>query len=565
MKTAIQLLLAYATGLFSLTAVAQCPNINSFSTTIGVNGTATVTPVITGSVNTNTHYYWSGSNGTLFTNSYWESHAELQVYANGVYSVCVSLNDSIQGCSTSQCTTVNITNAPDVSCNASFSSYTDSNCVTHFSNTSTGANLTSYWYKVNNNGQYTFLSTANNPNLTLQNGQNIIGLYSYSSGQFCDSITQVVNVNCSGNPQGNACQASFYSYTDSLCLTHFINTSISAFGDSISSQWNINGYIYNTTDVTLNLANGVNWVKLTNYANGIICDSTTQYPTINCSGSSQSNTCQASFYTYTDSLCRSHFINTSIISIGSNINYQWYINGDLYGAQDLILNLGNGSYSAQLYNYSNGVLCDSVMQNIIVNCNYPDSTSQISCQVNSSFTVFNDSTNIGNYFAYNMSTGNGVLSYLWNFGDGTTSTQQYPFHQYATPGQYIICLTVTSSNDSLNCSSTHCDSSSIYQKTSGFIMSQINILPQNTTGIKSIGKPINFSAYPNPLTDKLTIESEEYHNTKYFITDAIGKIVITGNINNQKTIINTSELAKGFYNLTISNEKNQKKNIKLIK
>ncbi len=38
-----------------------------------------------------------------------------------------------------------------------------------------------------------------------------------------------------------------------------------------------------------------------------------------------------------------------------------------------------------------------------------------------------------------------ATSYLWDFGDGNTSTQQNPTHTYATQGTYKVCLTV--SND----------------------------------------------------------------------------------------------------------------------
>lgn len=38
--------------------------------------------------------------------------------------------------------------------------------------------------------------------------------------------------------------------------------------------------------------------------------------------------------------------------------------------------------------------------------------------------------------------GQTITSYLWNFGDGQTSTQQNPTHTYATPGNYNVSLTV---------------------------------------------------------------------------------------------------------------------------
>ncbi len=52
---------------------------------------------------------------------------------------------------------------------------------------------------------------------------------------------------------------------------------------------------------------------------------------------------------------------------------------------------------------------------------------------------FNDKTQ-----SYN----NGALTYLWNFGDGETSTLQNPSHEFQNPGLYTISLTVTNAFDS---------------------------------------------------------------------------------------------------------------------
>ena len=37
----------------------------------------------------------------------------------------------------------------------------------------------------------------------------------------------------------------------------------------------------------------------------------------------------------------------------------------------------------------------------------------------------------------------GIVSYLWNFDDGTTSTEVDPIKTFATAGTYIVTLTVT--------------------------------------------------------------------------------------------------------------------------
>ncbi len=43
----------------------------------------------------------------------------------------------------------------------------------------------------------------------------------------------------------------------------------------------------------------------------------------------------------------------------------------------------------------------------------------------------------------NLTTGPGTKTYLWNFGDGTTSTNESPSHTYNTAGVYNVSLTVT--------------------------------------------------------------------------------------------------------------------------
>jgi PKD repeat protein len=55
---------------------------------------------------------------------------------------------------------------------------------------------------------------------------------------------------------------------------------------------------------------------------------------------------------------------------------------------------------------------------------------------------------------FNQSVGTGTLQYLWDFGDGTTSTQASPSHMYATEGTYWACLQTTDTCGTF----TFCDS-----------------------------------------------------------------------------------------------------------
>jgi PKD repeat protein len=50
--------------------------------------------------------------------------------------------------------------------------------------------------------------------------------------------------------------------------------------------------------------------------------------------------------------------------------------------------------------------------------------------------------------------GGTIVAWLWNFGDGGTSTSQNPTHTYAAEGSYLVSLTITASNGTMAESST---------------------------------------------------------------------------------------------------------------
>jgi hypothetical protein len=83
------------------------------------------------------------------------------------------------------------------------------------------------------------------------------------------------------------------------------------------------------------------------------------------------------------------------------------------------------------------------------------SVSDTSCQA--VFSAISDS--LTSYpFLYHfmdLSTGN-INSWYWDFGDGFTSTEQNPSHQFNDPGTYNVCLTVKNLDDSTGCSDQLC-------------------------------------------------------------------------------------------------------------
>lgn len=81
--------------------------------------------------------------------------------------------------------------------------------------------------------------------------------------------------------------------------------------------------------------------------------------------------------------------------------------------------------------------CDSVTICLAPNPSFTFSTAGLACSFTSNAT--------------------GGVSYLWDFGDGNTSTATNPSHSYTSVGDYVVCLSVSSS-----CSTeTVCDTVSV--------------------------------------------------------------------------------------------------------
>jgi PKD repeat protein len=116
------------------------------------------------------------------------------------------------------------------------------------------------------------------------------------------------------------------------------------------------------------------------------------------------------------------------------------------------------------------------------------------------FYVEPDSTT-GVYTAVDCSLGFGV-NYEWDFGDGDTSTLQYPSHVYTVPGYYTICLNISSAT----CHSRFCNANFYAFKNNNGTMSQISVISKAAaTGLMAIPYDTGFSIYPNPASSSLNV------------------------------------------------------------
>ena len=150
-----------------------------------------------------------------------------------------------------------------------------------------------------------------------------------------------------------------------------------------------------------------------------------------------------------------------------------------------------------------------------------------------------ESNNINQDYTF-TNTSENSLNYNWDFGDGTTSTDENPIHSYTSNGNYTITLTTA-----------NCEKTSI--TTQNIIISALNI--EDNEAVDN-----SFYLVKNPVSDYLIINSNLFDYNKYQIkiTSVIGQQIFdiksSTNISQE---INISHLSTGLYILNIySQEKN---------
>lgn len=135
------------------------------------------------------------------------------------------------------------------------------------------------------------------------------------------------------------------------------------------------------------------------------------------------------------------FVNTSGGAGAAAANYSWYLNGVLFSTTSGLAAPGTsnisaiGTYTYMLVAQDTGTLClDTAIVTVFIR---PTPVS--------SYTFSPNNACAGSTLNFtNTSTGTGAFTtYLWNFGDATTSTAVSPTHVYANGGTYNVTLTVT--------------------------------------------------------------------------------------------------------------------------
>ncbi|MDX1447257.1 PKD domain-containing protein, partial [Lishizhenia sp.] len=124
----------------------------------------------------------------------------------------------------------------------------------------------------------------------------------------------------------------------------------------------------------------------------------------------------------------------------TNASITWNIGGQIYTGSSVTTTLASPSMD---YVGCQVTLVDSV--NNLYCTDLKTDTLYISGATNSycmaDFDIIQDSTNLNDYYVVNQSSTTSSLQYLiWDFGDGTSTNDPYPSHNYANVGTYVISL-----------------------------------------------------------------------------------------------------------------------------
>ena len=133
------------------------------------------------------------------------------------------------------------------------------------------------------------------------------------------------------------------------------------------------------------------------------------------------------------------FTNSASVSSGSIDFYDWDLNND--GDYEII----HGAANQSLIFASPGTF--TIKQRVISNLGCTAEFSKVITVVDGTGSISISSENLGCAPATGMfqpvDDAGIVSSYLWNFGDGQTSTERSPNHYFLRPGTYVVRLTET--------------------------------------------------------------------------------------------------------------------------
>jgi PKD repeat protein len=439
------------------------PSCNAnFTTQVGPSGSQSAT-FLNASTGGGLSYFWQFGDGTTSSLAN-PSHTWS---TPGTYNVCLTVSGS--GCTDTQCYTVVIPG-----CHAAWTaSYLGGGTYAFSNSSSTTAGVLSYYWTFGDGGS----STAANPTHTYAApGSYAVNLVLVALDSCMDSHsdTLVHALGCqasfSAHSGGNPLNWTFYG-NPTLPSGSYVTSWNWSFGDGSSAS---GAYFAQHSYASTGTFPVCLTIQTNTGCSSTICDTLVI----------GSGTCVAAFGYQQLANCNFVFHDSSF-AVAGIASYQWDFGdgGSSTAANPSHTFTTNGFHQVCLtivaQDSCTSTHCDSIY------CG-----SAPPCQA--AYTWVHDTSGQYTILLYNQSVG-GNLSYLWDFGDGATSTQQYPDHVYAGAGYYVVCLTVS---DGFGCSSTFCDTLDVLYRLG--VPFSINVVSPTVGVVQPRPAALAFALFPNP-------------------------------------------------------------------
>lgn len=240
----------------------------------------------------------------------------------------------------------------------------------------------------------------------------------------------------------------------------------------------------------------------------------------------------------------------NVVYVITNTNQDIYYDGNYVGSESNSLmsslscdisNLWFGVDIASAAEYYDGKLDDIGIWHRALT---PSEITTIyqGCQVSITTQPTNQTALAGSNVQFTTATSNANATFQWQTDLGTG------FVNVTNAGQYN-----GATNDTLsisNVSATNDNQNFRCIITDGACTDTTNssVLTVTPTGISTLENKFNFSIYPNPANEILFINTNFTSvNSNYFISDAIGKTIISGTLDGKTTQVSTTNLSEGIY------------------
>ena len=249
-----------------------------------------------------------------------------------------------------------------------------------------------------------------------------------------------------------------------------INLIVSGGMAPYSFDWN-NGFA--STEDLENISAGSYFVQVTD---SMGCTESSEFVVI------RPDVLNASIITTTEEDCASSTVtqfNEAIITGGvAPYTINWSGGGLISGSNNQVLETWeNGTYTLEIIDAAGCIFTDNIVVDLPT-IGAPEFTYESDILNQYGVLVINDPISFTD-----ISTGD-VVSYLWDFGDGVTSTEMNPVHSYSQVGKYLVKLTVIYP---FNCSYTY---SQTIEITAGYNLAIPNGFTPNGDNINDLLRPV---------------------------------------------------------------------------